>query len=63
MFANKQDLEGSLGAQDIRKALDLDAIASHHWAIYGCSAVTGKNLLHAMDWLMQDISSRIFTVD
>ena len=63
VFANKQDLESSLSAEEIRQALGLDEIKTHHWAIHGCSAVTGKNLLQGMDWLIADIASRIFTVD
>lgn len=46
-----------------RQALDLDSIHSHHWCIQGCSAVTGQNLLPGIDWLLDDISSRIFTAD
>ncbi|XP_025233586.1 ADP-ribosylation factor-like protein 2 isoform X2 [Theropithecus gelada] len=46
-----------------RLALELDSIRSHHWCIQGCSAVTGENLLPGIDWLLDDISSRIFTAD
>ncbi|KAI6657078.1 ADP-ribosylation factor-like protein 2 [Oopsacas minuta] len=63
VFANKQDLDGALRVEEIRLALGLDEIQSHHWAIHGCSAVTGKNLLQGMDWMIADIASRIFTVD
>ena len=45
------------------QALELDSIRSHHWCIQGCSAVTGDNLLLGIDWLLDDISSRIFTAD
>jgi len=45
------------------QALNLDNLKSHHWSIYGCSAVTGNNLLQGIDWLIDDISSRIFTAD
>lgn len=45
------------------QALELDSIHSHHWCIQGCSAVTGENLLPGIDWLLDDISSRIFTAD
>lgn len=45
------------------QALELDSISSHHWCIQGCSAVTGENLLSGIDWLLDDISSRIFTAD
>ncbi|XP_043931622.1 ADP-ribosylation factor-like protein 2 isoform X1 [Protopterus annectens] len=63
VFANKQDLPGALSSDAIREALDLDNIKTHHWCIQGCSAVTGLNLLSGIDWLLDDISSRIFTAD
>jgi len=63
VFANKQDLPGALSSDEIKKALDLDSLKSHHWLIVGCSAVTGEHLLQGMDWLIDDISSRIFTLD
>ncbi|XP_041099304.1 ADP-ribosylation factor-like protein 2 [Polyodon spathula] len=63
VFANKQDLPGALSKDAIREALDLDSIKTHHWCIMGCSAVTGENLLSGIDWLLDDISCRIFTAD
>jgi len=63
VFANKQDLPGALKAEEIKEALDLDSIKTHHWKIVWCSAVTGENLLQGMDWTLQDISARIFTLD
>ncbi|XP_054553448.1 ADP-ribosylation factor-like protein 2 isoform X2 [Talpa occidentalis] len=63
IFANKQDLPGALSSNAIREALELDSIRSHHWCIQGCSAFTGENLLLGIDWLLDDISSRIFTTD
>ncbi|KAL0630077.1 ADP-ribosylation factor-like protein 2 [Plecturocebus cupreus] len=63
VFANKQDLPGALSSNAIREALELDSIHSHHWCIQGCSAVTGENLLQGIDWLLDDISSRIFTAE
>ncbi|XP_033106714.1 ADP-ribosylation factor-like protein 2 [Anneissia japonica] len=63
VFSNKQDLPGSLSPEEIRQALDLDQIKTHHWMIIGCSAVTGLNLLTGIDWLIDDIASRIFTMD
>ncbi|XP_026573463.1 ADP-ribosylation factor-like protein 2 [Pseudonaja textilis] len=63
IFANKQDLPGALSPSAIQEALDLDSIQTHHWCIRGCSAYTGENLLAGIDWLLDDISSRIFTAD
>ncbi|KAL8589733.1 ADP-ribosylation factor-like protein 2 [Nucella lapillus] len=63
VFANKQDLPGALSSEEIRQAMDLDSIKTHHWIIQDCSAVTGDNLLTGIDWLIDDIASRIFTMD
>ncbi|XP_076463929.1 ADP-ribosylation factor-like protein 2 [Babylonia areolata] len=63
VFANKQDLPGALSSEEIRQALDLDSIKTHHWLIKDCSAVTGDNLLSGIDWIIDDIASRIFTMD
>ena len=63
VFANKQDLPGALKAKEIKNALELEKIKSHHWQIIWCSAVTGENLLQGMDWLLQDVSARIFTLE
>ncbi|BBN06877.1 ADP-ribosylation factor-like protein 2 [Marchantia polymorpha subsp. ruderalis] len=64
IFANKQDLKGSLSPEDIAKVLDLGLMdKSRHWQIVGCSAVTGKGLLDGFDWLVSDIGSRIYMLD
>ncbi|KAL3271434.1 hypothetical protein HHI36_021920 [Cryptolaemus montrouzieri] len=63
VFANKQDLPGSCTAEEIKEILELDKIQTHHWNIIWCSAVSGDNLLKGIDWLVDDIASRIFTKD
>ncbi|XP_074656010.1 ADP-ribosylation factor-like protein 2 [Tubulanus polymorphus] len=63
VFANKQDLPGALSDAEIRDALQLDEIKTHHWLILDCSAVTGEHLLKGIDWIVDDIASRIFTMD
>ncbi|XP_023234543.1 ADP-ribosylation factor-like protein 2 [Centruroides sculpturatus] len=63
VFVNKQDLPGALPANEIKEILELDTIKSHHWNILPCSAITGENLLTGIDWVLDDIASRIFTMD
>lgn len=63
VFCNKQDLPGALSAEEIRDILELENIKSHHWKIIHCSAMTGKNLLQGIDWLVDDIAARIFTLE
>ena len=62
VFANKQDLAGALSSEQIAEVLELgsDIFKRRHWEIRPCSAVTGQGLLDGMDWLIDDIASRIF---
>uniref|UniRef100_T1JGU0 ADP-ribosylation factor-like protein 2 n=1 Tax=Strigamia maritima TaxID=126957 RepID=T1JGU0_STRMM len=63
VFSNKHDLPGAMSIEEISELLELNNIASHHWHIVWCSAVTGQNLLGGIDWLLDDIAARIFTLD
>lgn len=45
------------------QVLELDTITSHHWSVIGVSAVTGDKLLMSVDWLIDDIAKRIYTLD
>ncbi|KAH9363462.1 hypothetical protein HPB48_006005 [Haemaphysalis longicornis] len=64
VLANKQDLPGALPPQEIGQVLELSEISSLHWKLVGCSAISGVNgLLDGMDWLLDDLSRRLFLVD
>lgn len=65
IFANKQDLPGALSAAEIAEALGLhsEQFSTRHWSIISCSAFTGDGLLDGIDWLVQDIASRIFLME
>lgn len=63
VLANKQDLPSSASSEEIEQLLGLRHLKSHHWSIFACSAVTGDNLVEAINWLCSDISSRLFTLD
>uniref|UniRef100_A0A7S0L2X1 ADP-ribosylation factor-like protein 2 n=1 Tax=Coccolithus braarudii TaxID=221442 RepID=A0A7S0L2X1_9EUKA len=63
VFANKQDIAGALSAEEIAAELELDKIGARHWRIAACSAFTGTGLAGGVDWLVQDIASRIFMYD
>lgn len=74
VFANKQDVQGAQTTDAIRKvrlfvpnviltlyqSLRLDDIQSHSWRIQASSAVQGLNVDAGMDWLLDDISSRLY---
>ncbi|PSN36516.1 ADP-ribosylation factor-like protein 2 [Blattella germanica] len=55
----KQELHALLKEE----VLELESIKTHHWKIVWCSAVTGQNLLEGINWLIDDIAARIFTLD
>ena len=62
IWANKQDVEGSMSCNKVAKALNLSNLQyqNRHWSIHGCSATSGEGLLEGMDWLVEDIGNRIF---
>ena len=62
MFANKQDIAGALPLEEISKRLDLAALegGGRHTLVVACSAVTGDGLLRGVDWVVGDISARIY---
>ncbi|RPD62109.1 GTP-binding protein [Lentinus tigrinus ALCF2SS1-7] len=60
IFANKQDIQGSMSSAEIRDALDLPSIKTHQWRILPCSAVTGHNLIEGLDWVVGDVANRIY---
>lgn len=65
IFANKQDLPGALPVTSIAEILQLDdaQFSNRHWKIVSCSAISGDGLAEGIDWLVQDIASRIFLMD
>ncbi|KZS94125.1 ARF/SAR superfamily [Sistotremastrum niveocremeum HHB9708] len=60
VFANKQDIRGSMSEAEIRGALDLMSIKSHNWRIQSCSAVTGENLKSGLSWVVEDVARRLY---
>lgn len=62
ILANKQDMEGALNGEGIAQALELDheIFQKRHWSIVSCSAVSGLGLAEGIEWIVEDISNRIF---
>lgn len=42
IYANKQDLKGSMSASEISRQLDLTSIKQQQWHIQSCCALTGE---------------------
>lgn len=56
ILANKQDLDDSMGVEDIIKIFDLQEVSKNTWSIYGISVKTGHGVNDAFDWLIDQLS-------
>jgi len=55
IFANKQDLNLSLNAEEIMEILNLNNIRNRKWTIVACSAITKLGLQDGIEWLSESI--------
>ena len=55
IFANKQDLAGSMSIPEITDKLSLDKLRSRKWFIQGSNATTGDGLYEGLDWLAKNV--------
>jgi len=51
VFANKQDVKGSLSAAEISQHLNLTSIKDHGWHVQACCALTGEGLYQGLEWI------------
>ena len=58
VFANKQDLQTALDADEIMETLKLAEITDRNFNIQSCSAVTKEGLSDGMEWLIKTISEK-----
>ena len=58
VFANKQDLQFALEADQVMDTLKLSEIADRTWNIQACSAFTKEGLSDGMEWLIKTISEK-----
>merc|ERR1712060_476569 len=63
LLLQQERIAGACSAEEIRDILGLDTVDTRHWRIAACSAYTGEGLAAGVDWLVQDITSRIFMYD
>ena len=63
IFCNKNDISGSLNVKEISDLLEVEEIEKRHWNIMACSGITGEGLLEGVDWIVDDIKSRIFLME
>ena len=55
IYANKQDLNLSLNAEEIMEILNLNNIKDRKWTIVACSATTKMGLQDGLEWLSDSI--------
>jgi len=53
VFANKQDLQFALEADEVINTLQLLEISDRTWHIQACSAMTKEGLQDGMEWLVK----------
>lgn len=58
VFANKQDLQFALEADQVMETLKLSEISDRTWNIQACSAFTKEGLSDGMEWLIKTISEK-----
>lgn len=51
VFANKQDVLGSMSSKQIMQHLNLSCIKDHHWHIQNCCALTREGLNQGLEWM------------
>eukprot|EP01129_Flabellula_baltica_P004764 TRINITY_DN1685_c0_g1_i1.p1 TRINITY_DN1685_c0_g1~~TRINITY_DN1685_c0_g1_i1.p1 ORF type:complete len:185 (+),score=38.24 TRINITY_DN1685_c0_g1_i1:99-653(+) len=61
ILANKQDIPGALSVGEIYEALDLGSITTRNTHVIASSAITGEGLESGINWIVEEISLRIFT--
>jgi signal recognition particle receptor subunit beta len=55
VFANKQDLQNAMTADEVSRALELTQIGSHTWHVQPATATEGSGLEEGFDWLATEI--------
>lgn len=65
VLINKTDLvpPGPLLIEDKLKTFLTENATNRHWNVVRCSALNGTGLVDGIDWVIDDISSRIFMFD
>lgn len=63
VLANKQDVPGAKGLEEVRRVLRLDELARQRGAtvnVVACSAVNGSGYGEGMKWLVEDCERRLY---
>ncbi|CDW56160.1 ADP ribosylation factor protein 5B like [Trichuris trichiura] len=55
IFANKQDIKGSMSSAEISHQLNLTSIKAQRWQIQACCALTGEGLRQGLEWMASHV--------
>lgn len=58
VYANKQDVKGSMTAAEISEQLELTSIKQHPWHIQACCGLTGEGLHLGLEWIASRIKKK-----
>ncbi|XP_018320510.1 ADP-ribosylation factor-like protein 5A [Agrilus planipennis] len=58
IYANKQDIKGSMSASEISRELDLTSIKKQQWHIQSCCALTGEGLYQGLEWIANRLKKK-----
>ncbi|XP_017773902.1 PREDICTED: ADP-ribosylation factor-like protein 5A, partial [Nicrophorus vespilloides] len=58
IYANKQDLKGSMSASEISRELNLTSIKQQQWHIQSCCALTGEGLYQGLEWIVSRLKKK-----
>jgi len=56
VFANKQDVKGSMTMSELSEQLNLTSIRDHGWHLQACCALSGEGLYQGLEWLAQRVN-------
>ena len=57
VYANKQDLQDAMSAEELSDALGLNLVRNHAYHVQASCALTGEGLLDGMTWLVGQVTT------
>ena len=58
VLANKQDMPGAMGYDEIYKGLGLSSVKNRQWSMFKTSAMDGTGLTEAFEWLTNTLKGQ-----
>lgn len=58
VFANKQDMQTAMDAEDVIEHMKLNDITDRHYNITACSAMSKEGLNEGMEWIITQLNEK-----